>query len=100
MKKIKADFRDKEFFTRHFKGDIYAVGGYVRDLIRESVCDNEVDLLITHHSVEKILNKLKPFGKADLVGKSFGVIKFIIDGNVYDIALPRKDFPVDAEIRG
>ncbi len=35
-------------------------------------------------------------GKVDLVGRSFGIIKFTIKGMTYDVALPRTDAPRDA----
>ena len=96
---MQAEFREKEFLIRHFDGDVYAVGGYVRDLIR-GIPSEDVDILITHHPVEKIIKKIKSYGKVDLVGKSFGVIKFTINRKTYDIALPRRDMPKESEVRG
>lgn len=99
MERLKAKFREKEFLIRHFDGDVYAVGGYVRDLIR-GIPSEDVDILITHHPVEEIIKKIKSYGKVDLVGKSFGVIKFTINRKTYDIALPRIDMPKESEVRG
>lgn len=99
MNKMQAEFREKEFLIRHFDSDVYAVGGYVRDLIR-GIPSEDVDILITHHPVEKIIKKIKSYGKVDLVGKSFGVIKFTINRKTYDIALPRIDMPKESEVRG
>lgn len=99
MKRLKVDFREKEFFIRHFGKDVYAVGGYVRDLLR-GVSSEDVDILITRHSIEEIIKKIKPHGKVDLVGKSFGIIKFTIEGKTYDVALPRKDTPKETNIKG
>ncbi len=98
MRKIEPDFKEKDFFIRLFKEDVYAVGGYVRDLIRR-VHSEDVDLLITNHSVEEIIKKIKPYGKVDLVGKSFGIIKFTIGEKTFDLALPRKDTSGKAEVR-
>ncbi len=92
MKKLQAEFREKEFLIRHFGDEVYAVGGYVRDLIR-GIPSEDVDVLITHHSVEDIIKIIQPYGKVDLVGKSFGIIKFTINGKTYDLALPRKEVP-------
>jgi len=100
MKELQTAFQEKEMFIKNFDGDVYAVGGYVRDLILGNASDQGIDILITHRTVEKIVEKLAPFGKIDLVGKSFGVIKFTIKGRIYDIALPRKDRPKEIEIRG
>jgi tRNA nucleotidyltransferase/poly(A) polymerase len=91
-------FKKEKMFVDLFGLDVYAVGGYVRDQIREDPSE-EVDILITHHTVEEIITKLDPHGKVDIVGKSFGVIKFTIEGKTYDIALPRKDRPTPAKIR-
>lgn len=99
MKILNATFREKDFFIKNFGNDIYAVGGYVRDLLRENPSE-DVDILIIHHTVDEVVRKLKPHGKVDLVGKSFGVIKFTIKGKTYDIALPRKDRAAEKEIRG
>ncbi len=90
MKKLQAEFREKEFLIHHFGGEVYAVGGYVRDLIR-GIPSEDVDILITHHRVEDIIKIIQPYGKVDLVGKSFGIIKFTINGKTYDLALPRKE---------
>lgn len=99
MKRLQTEFREKEFFIRHFGGEVYAVGGYVRDLIR-GIPSEDVDILITHHSVEDIIKKINPYGKVDLVGKSFGIIKLTINGKTYDLALPRKDLPKGTGIKG
>ncbi|MFW6160180.1 MAG: hypothetical protein ACOC57_03465, partial [Acidobacteriota bacterium] len=99
MEKIQVDFHQKELFLRFFGNNIYAVGGYVRDLLRKQPTE-EVDLLILNHTVNQVVDKLQPEGRVDLVGKSFGVIKFTVDGRTYDIALPRIDQAEEAEIRG
>jgi tRNA nucleotidyltransferase/poly(A) polymerase len=93
-----ADFREKEFFIDLFGPDVYAVGGFVRDIMRGDPSE-DVDILITHHDADNIIKKLKHLGKVDIVGKSFGVIKFTINGKTYDIALPRKDKPKQTKLR-
>lgn len=95
MGKIAAEFRDKGLFLRLFGADVYAVGGYVRDLL---LCrpSPEVDLLVARHPLEDVVGRLEPHGKVDLVGRSFGIIKFTIKGMTYDVALPRTDAPRDA----
>lgn len=85
-----ARFRDKALFVRLFGRDVYAVGGFVRDLVMGTPSE-EVDILIARHSLDDIIQKISPYGRVDLVGKSFGIIKFTIEGKTYDIALPRKD---------
>ncbi len=99
--KIRLEFPDKNLFVRLFDDDVYVVGGGVRDSFRKVFSPNhELDLLILHHSVEDIEAKLTPHGKVDLVGRSFGVIKFTLASRTYDIALPRKDVPKSVELRG
>ncbi|MFQ5721373.1 MAG: CCA tRNA nucleotidyltransferase [Candidatus Aminicenantales bacterium] len=98
MKIIEADFRNKELFIRLFGQDVYAVGGFVRDLLRGNPSE-DVDILISHYHLQDVIKKLKPWGKVDLVGKSFGVIKFTLKGKTYDIALPRLDKAKEAKIK-
>ncbi len=95
---MKFDFKEKALFVRLFGQDVYAVGGFVRDVFRGDPSE-DVDILITHHSVDEIIKRLEPYGKLDIVGKSFGVIKFTIRGQTYDIALPREDRPKKTKIR-
>jgi len=97
--KLKVTFRDSDLFVRLFNGDVYAEGGYVRDLVMGTPSE-DVDILITRRSLDDIIEKISPYGKVDLVGKSFGIVKFIIGRKTYDIALPRKDAPSEARIRG
>jgi tRNA nucleotidyltransferase (CCA-adding enzyme) len=83
------------------QGKIYEVGGAVRDkyLFGENTSKDH-DYLVTGIPFDELSTKLKKFGKVDLVGRSFGVIKFtkFINGepNTYDIALPRKDISTGA----
>ncbi|MDD8020844.1 MAG: HD domain-containing protein [Acidobacteriota bacterium] len=93
MKKfLPANFEHRKLFVRLFGRDIYVVGGLVRDLLLNRPV-HEVDLLIQGHPLDEIIKKLEPYGRVNLVGRSFGVIKFTIDGLTYDLALPRKDRP-------
>jgi tRNA nucleotidyltransferase/poly(A) polymerase len=92
MIKRAVKFRDKSLFVSLFGPDVYAVGGYVRDLFMGRA-PAEVDILVAHHPLDDIVRRLGPHGRIDLVGKSFGVIKFTIKGTTYDIALPRTDAP-------
>jgi tRNA nucleotidyltransferase (CCA-adding enzyme) len=80
------------------KGKIYEVGGAVRDkYISPVLPDKDKDYLVTGIPLDDLCDLLSNFGRVDLVGKSFGVIKFLpfkrYDGeHVFDIALPRKEF--------
>ncbi len=90
MTKLALDFPDRALFVRLFGGDVYAVGGSVRDLILERPSP-EVDLLVARHPLEDIVRRLAKHGRVDLVGRSFGIIKFTVHGRTFDIALPRTD---------
>lgn len=82
-------------------GEVVIVGGSVRDkfLGKDS---KDIDLLVRGLDIDKLISILEKYGRTDLVGKSFGVIKFIPDGydldEPIDIALPRTERPMnDAE---
>jgi tRNA nucleotidyltransferase (CCA-adding enzyme) len=98
MATIKAEFRDKGLFVRLFGRNIYAVGGYVRDLVRDAPAA-EVDLLVTGLPLDKVIRRIRPHGRVDLVGRSFGIIKFTVRKKTYDIALPRTDTAADLPTR-
>ncbi|MBU1356742.1 MAG: HD domain-containing protein [Candidatus Edwardsbacteria bacterium] len=92
-------------------GQIYEVGGAVRDRIRYALSldtaridpkkfwsfpPEEVDYLVTGMPMNALTSELKQFGHVELVGKSFGVIKFKLEiqnpkSKIYDIALPRRE---------
>jgi len=92
MPKLNRDFHDRKFYVRLFGGDVYAVGGFVRDILRgKPEGEGELDLLVARRPLDEIVRTLAPKGKVDLVGKSFGVIKFTRAGQTVDIALPRTD---------
>ena len=83
------------------QGKIYEVGGVVRDRIISPVLkDQETDYLVCGIRMDELISLLSKFGKVDLVGKSFGVIKFspsrryseTEEQKTFDIALPRKEY--------
>jgi tRNA nucleotidyltransferase (CCA-adding enzyme) len=90
MPKIDPAFPDRALFVRLFKGDVYAVGGFVRDRLRKKSAE-EVDLLVARRPLSAVIDALSPHGKIDVVGRSFGVLKFTRKGRTYDVALPRAD---------
>lgn len=92
MTKLKIDFPERRLFVRLFGGDVYAVGGAVRDIIRGSPSP-DIDILVARHAIPDIVRRLKKHGRVGLVGRSFGIIKFTMAGRTYDVALPRKDVP-------
>lgn len=81
-------------------GNLYEVGGAVRDrLLHPEIEPKDIDYLVTGVPLNDLVTILSPFGRVDLVGKSFGVIKFTPsqrftgggESVTYDIALPRKE---------
>ncbi len=81
-------------------GKAIIVGGSVRDHflgIKAKDFDIEVFGLSTLSELEEIL---KEWGRVELVGKSFGVLKFIYKDEVYDFAFPRVEKKVSQGHRG
>lgn len=73
--------------------NIYVVGGSVRDAyIGNNIKD--IDLIVDRLNLNQIKDILESFGKVNIVGESFSVLKFKPigwDGEDFDIAVPRKD---------
>lgn len=79
------------------RGKIYEVGGSVRDrLLTGGGTTSDHDYLVTGIPLDDLTELLKKFGRVDLVGKSFGVIKFTQferdTQTTFDITLPRTEF--------
>ncbi len=75
---------------------VYAVGGSVRDAVLAELGKPQpnapdLDYLVTGLPLETLLERLRPLGRAEVVGASFGVIKFSRDDATVDIALPRRE---------
>lgn len=73
-------------------GEIYFVGGCIRDFFLNKK-SKDIDLLVRKVESENLIVLLKKYGRVDLVGESFGIIKFKpFDSNEdFDIALPRTE---------
>jgi len=100
MRKLRFTFRDRRLFVRLFGPDVYAVGGYVRDLLRRVPSPPDVDILVARRPLEEIVRRLSPHGRVGLVGRSFGVVKFTRGGQTYDVALPRREAPTGGRVKG
>ena len=85
------------------KGKVFLVGGLVRDSFigKES---KDVDLLVTNIPLSDIAELLKPFGRVDEVGESFGVVKFTPSNwgmeEPIDIAIPRTETKIGEGHKG
>jgi len=76
------------------------VGGAVRDHFLELPCkdyDIEVYGLVKIERLEEILSH---YGSVNLVGKSFGILKFVYEGEEYDFSFPRREQKVATGHKG
>lgn len=69
------------------------VGGAVRDLVQGRE-PKDLDLEVFGLSAEQTEAALSQFGKVNAVGRSFGVFKVTVDGEDFDVSLPRRDSKV------
>jgi tRNA nucleotidyltransferase/poly(A) polymerase len=84
------------------QGKVYLVGGIVRDALlgRES---KDIDVVVTGITLPEIVSFLSDCGRCEMVGESFGVLKYQPkgwEGEAIDIALPRTDVKVGDGHRG
>lgn len=82
--------------TKQFpQAEIYLVGGAVRDILLNKET-KDFDFVIGKVEAKELEKFLSKEGRINLVGKSFGVFKFVPDSNeekidAFDIALPRTE---------
>ena len=75
------------------------VGGGVRDWLL-GLEPKDLDIEVAGADYESLVRVLAPFGDADLVGRSFGVVKLRLAGVEYDFSLPRRESKTGAGHRG
>lgn len=82
-------------------GKVYQVGGAVRDSFLGKT-SKDLDIMVSGLTAEQLTRILTPYGRANMVGESFAVIKFKPHGSQedIDIALARTDKKVGAGHRG
>ncbi len=88
----------KELIKRDAK--MILVGGCVRDsFLKIGIKDYDIEVygLNTLEALEEILQS---FGKVKLVGKSFGILKFVHEEVEYDFAFPRTEEKIGKGHRG
>ena len=68
----------------------YLVGGCVRDWLL-GVPGKDFDVEVFGLGYEKLAGVLSRWGRADLVGRSFGVVKLSVGDEVFDFSVPRRD---------
>jgi len=103
MTTLSAVFPHRDLFVHLFADQVYLVGGSVRDLVmgRESP---DWDVLVAGSPVDVLIERLRPYGRVDCVGRSFGVVKFTTAHGAgaaitYDVSLPRTDSLMDPHAR-
>ncbi|MGV3774277.1 MAG: CCA tRNA nucleotidyltransferase [Verrucomicrobiales bacterium] len=77
----------------------YLVGGCVRDWILGLPC-KDYDVEAFGISYEALTKALSRWGKSNMVGKSFGVVKLSVDGAIYDFSIPRRDSKIAVGHKG
>ncbi len=78
-----------KYLTDYHQAKAIIVGGSVRDhFLQLPIKDYDIEIygLSKVEELEVILSK---FGRVNLVGKSFGVLKFVYKGMEYDFSFPR-----------
>ncbi len=76
--------------------DVYAVGGRVRDEVRDRLdghnrAPKDLDYVVTGMTASTLIDRLASAGRVNVVGSSFAVVKFSHAAGVADIALPRRE---------
>lgn len=69
----------------------YVVGGYLRDRLL-GIDSKDVDVEVYGVSLDELATNLAATGRVDLVGRSFGIVKWTLrSGSTYDVSIPRRD---------
>ena len=72
----------------------YLVGGCVRDALA-GLPNHDFDIEVFGVSYEQLVAGVSRWGRTDLVGRSFGVVKLTTaSGEMYDFSIPRRDSKV------
>ena len=79
---------------------VYVVGGYLRDRLL-GIDSKDVDVEVFGVSLDELAQRLSAAGRVDLVGRSFGIVKWTLpSGSTYDLSIPRRDSKVGIGHRG
>lgn len=80
-------------------GHSYYVGGCVRDSIL-GIESKDIDIEVHNISIEDLENALARYGQVDLIGKSFGILKFKSNSCEAEFSIPRTEEKVGAAHKG
>lgn len=75
------------------------VGGSIRDYFL-GLPSKDYDVEVFNIEIDRLIEILSEFGNVNLVGKSFGVLKFSNNGDDYDFSIPRKESKTSSGHRG
>lgn len=79
---------------------VFLAGGAVRDALLDNTCPpKDLDFEVYGITYPELAEKLSAYGRVDLVGKSFGVVKLTVEGEIHDFSLPRRDSKTGAHHR-
>lgn len=76
-------------------GTPYITGGAARDFVA-GVPYADIDTEVHGMDYDAVLAVLRRFGRADIVGRSYGVIKLYVGGESFDFTLPRRERKIAA----
>ena len=78
----------------------YVVGGFLRDRLL-GIDGKDVDVEVFGVSLDELAQRLAATGRVDLVGRSFGIVKWTLpSGSTYDVSIPRRDSKIGIGHRG
>jgi len=69
---------------------VLLVGGAVRDM-QLGECPKDLDVEVYGMKPDDLHASLEKMGKVDAVGKSFGILQLKMDGEYYDVSVPRRE---------
>jgi len=99
MKLPKILYTISHILSKHHAKAI-VVGGSVRDhFLDVKIKDYDIEVYGLHH-IETLEEILLVYGSVHLVGKSFGVLKFHHEGEIYDFSFPRTEQKIGKGHRG
>lgn len=84
----------RPFFERFPDGELFVVGGAVRDALLGRAEKRDLDLAVRGVPGSTLERFLKERGRVHYVGRTFGVWKFEAGADTVDIALPRTEVPM------
>jgi len=95
IRKNKVNNLVSQFFKNFPQGELFLVGGIVRDILMNRENKGDLDFVVRNVQAKQLENFLNKFGAVNLVGKNFGVFKFKArnanKNNFVDFALPRTE---------